>query len=127
MTPAAEISELDKDIAQWIRPTGYRLLVRIPPLSEEMKMHENLLMPDERRRLEEVAQQICKVLAMGPDAYTSQAKFPTGPWCEVGDDVMIRSYAGTRVVIKGAEYRLINDDTVQAVIKGDPTEIERAQ
>lgn len=120
------VEDLDKDVAQWIRPTGFRLLVRVPPLDEEMKLHENLVMPDETRRLEQVAQQVCKVLAMGPDAYPKE-KFPSGPWCEVGDDVLIRTYSGTRFVVRGAEYRLINDDSVQGVVKGDPTEIERAQ
>jgi hypothetical protein len=37
----------------------------------------------------------------------------------------MRSYSGTRFKIKGHEFRIINDDTAQAVVN-DPRFIERA-
>jgi co-chaperonin GroES (HSP10) len=54
-----------------------------------------------------------------------QDKFPTGPWCNVGDWVIFRSYSGTRLKIGEQEFRLINDDTVEAVVE-DPRTIDRA-
>ena len=48
-------------------------------------------------------------------------------WCKEGDDIVVRSYSGTRLRIKGVEreIRLINDDTVEAVVTG-AEDIERA-
>lgn len=108
-----------------MQPAGYRLLVRIPNLAEQMANHENLIMPGETRSLEEAAQLVGQVIALGKDAYKDKTRFPTGEWCKEGDFVMFRMYAGTRFVVGKVEYRLINDDTVQGVVRGDPTEIER--
>ena len=66
-----------------------------------------------------------QVVAMGESAYQDSARFPNGPWCQVGDVVLIRSYAGTRLKIGDTEFRVINDDTVEAVIK-EPSIVERA-
>jgi co-chaperonin GroES (HSP10) len=65
------------------------------------------------------------VVSMGPDAYSDDKKFPTGPWCKEGDFVMFRSYSGTRFKVMGEEFRLINDDTVEAVVD-DPRGYSRA-
>jgi co-chaperonin GroES (HSP10) len=128
MTPVVE--ELDR-IQGVMEPVGYRLLVRIPNLAAQMKNWGNLYRPDETRALEEGAQLVGQVIAMGPDAYQDKAKFPTGPWCKVGDFVMMRAYAGTRFVVRTEEgeksvYALINDDTVQGIVRGNKVEdIER--
>ena len=58
----------------------------------------------------------CFGLEMWPDAYGDEKKFPTGPYCVEGDWVMMRSYSGTRFKIHGQEMRLINDDSVEAVV-----------
>jgi co-chaperonin GroES (HSP10) len=62
---------------------------------------------------------------MGPDAYTDGDKFPHGPYCKEGDFVIFRSYSGTRFKIMDKEFRLINDDTVEAVVE-DPRGYKRA-
>ena len=62
---------------------------------------------------------------MGPDAYDDKKKFPNGPYCNEGDWVLMRSYSGTRFKIHGKEFRLINDDSVEAVVQ-DPRGIEKA-
>jgi co-chaperonin GroES (HSP10) len=64
------------------------------------------------------------VVEMGPDAYKDPVKFPTGPWCKKGDFVIVRSNSGTRLDIHGKEFRIINDDTVEAVIE-DPRGVRR--
>jgi co-chaperonin GroES (HSP10) len=59
------------------------------------------------------------VLKVGDLAYRDAKKFPTGAWCEPGDYILMRSYSGTRISVRGQEFRLINDDTVEAVVS-DP-------
>ena len=60
-----------------------------------------------------------------PDAYVDKSRFPNGPYCKKGDWVVFRACSGTRLKIYGKEFRLINDDTVEAVVE-DPTGVVRA-
>jgi len=76
-------------------------------------------------RQEEHATTVLFVLRVGPDAYKDTAKFPTGAWCKEGDFVLVRTYSGTRFKIFGKEFRLINDDQVDAVVQ-DPRGLTRA-
>ncbi|HEY6290356.1 MAG TPA: hypothetical protein VI455_02190 [Terriglobia bacterium] len=115
----------DREISGVVEPAGYRILVRIPELKAQMERWANLYMPDQTRSLEEAAQIVGQVVGLGPDAYQDQVKFPSGPWCAPGDFVLFRAFAGTRFLMhdretgEHTEYRLINDDTVQAVVRGD--------
>jgi len=122
MTPVLEA--VDQDLQGTFQPVGYLILIRIPNLPAQMKNWGNLYRPDENRALEEIAQLVGQVVAMGPDAYADRTKFPSGPWCKVGDCVMLRAYTGTRfarVMDDGTRlhYALINDDTVQAVVSDE--------
>ena len=66
------------------------------------------------------------VIAMGKDSYRDKKKFPTGPWCQIGDWVIFRAYSGTKMKLSGGqEIRLINDDTVEGII-ADPRRVVRA-
>ena len=65
------------------------------------------------------------VIKVGADAYKDTAKFPNGAWCKEGDFVLVRTYSGTRFKIYGKEFRLINDDQVDAVVQ-DPRGLTRA-
>ena len=104
------------------KPAGYKILVAIPRSAEAFD--NGLVKADVTRAQEEVMTTVGFVLAMGPDCYADKAKFPNGPWCKVGDFIVMRSYSGTRVSIYGAEHRLINDDTVEAIVE-DPRGITR--
>jgi co-chaperonin GroES (HSP10) len=121
MFPAAE------DIRGLLEPTGYRILIFIPPQPEAT--HGGIIKTEERRRAEQTASMIGQVVALGPDCYKDSKRFPDGrPWCAPGDFVLMKAYAGISFRRAGCpfEYRLINDDTVEAVIHGlDPAEIER--
>jgi co-chaperonin GroES (HSP10) len=64
------------------------------------------------------------VVALGPDAYKDEKRFPSGPWCKEGDFIIVRSNSGTRLDIQGREFRIINDDTVEGVVD-DPRGIRR--
>jgi co-chaperonin GroES (HSP10) len=65
------------------------------------------------------------VVDMGDEAYSDADRFPTGPWCKQGDYVMFRANTGTRFTVNGLEYRLMNDDSIEATI-ADPAGIQRA-
>ena len=62
--------------------------------------------------------------ALNIDDNIDKDRFPTGPWCQVGDFVLFRSFSGTRIKIHGKELRMINDDNVEAVVD-DPRGIEK--
>jgi len=75
-------------------------------------------------RDEETLTTVLFVVDMGPDCYEDPVKFPNGPWCKQGDFVLVRPHSGSRLVIHGREFRIINDDTVEAVVD-DPRGIKR--
>ena len=56
---------------------------------------------------------------MGDDCYKDEKRFPNGHYCKKGDWIIMRSYSGTRFKVHGKEFRLINDDSVEAVVE-DP-------
>lgn len=118
-------SKVDDQVpmAKLPEPKGYRLLIAIPEIAQ--KTEGGLYIPDERRSGEETASIIGYVLKVGSEAYADPARFPSGPWCKEGDFVIFRSYSGTRFKVSGKEFRLINDDTVEAVVE-DPRGYSRA-
>jgi|TARA_R110000751_G_scaffold39051_5_gene93099 co-chaperonin GroES (HSP10) len=121
---SAEKSELSEEVTRKLpEPKGYKLLIAIPKLEE--KTDGGIIIPDKLKGMEEVASIIGLVIGMGTTAYNDKDKFPDGAYCKEGDFVIFRSYSGTRFKIKGEEFRLINDDTVEAVVD-DPRGYTRA-
>ena len=104
-------------------PKGYRILCAVPQVEEEYE--GGLIKADETKKVEEQTTVVLFVIKMGDQCYADKDRFPTGPWCKEGDFVLTRPYSGTRVVIHGREFRIINDDTVEAVVD-DPRGIRRA-
>ena len=104
-------------------PTGYRLLIALPDIEETTE--GGLYVPDERRNAEFVASVVGFVLKAGPQAYGDKDRFPNGPWCKEGDWIVMRAYSGTRIKVHGKEFRIINDDSVEAVVE-DPRGVVRA-
>jgi co-chaperonin GroES (HSP10) len=104
-------------------PSGYRLLIAVPEMQETTE--GGVYLPDKLKDAENTASILGFVVKAGPDAYGDATKFPTGPWCKEGDFVVFRSYSGTRFKLRGKEFRLINDDTVEAVVD-DPRGFSRA-
>lgn len=105
------------------KPQGYKILIGVPEVSD--KTEGGVFMPDGLRSAEETASIIGFVMSLGPDCYADKDKFPNGAFCKEGDFVIFRSYSGTRFKIHGKEFRLINDDTVEAVVD-DPRGYTRA-
>ena len=110
--------------AQLPKPVGYRLLVALPQVEETFDGSE-LVKAEKTKRDEYILSIFGAVIDMGEQAYTDEDRFPTGPWCKVGDYVMFRPNSGTRFIVNGAEYRLMNDDSIEAVVD-DPRGITRA-
>ena len=111
-----------KQATQLPEPTGYRILIAIP--DKEEKTEGGILKAQETLHYEEVSSIVGFVMKMGPDCYKDETRFPTGPWCQVGDFVLFRAFSGTRIKIHGKELRMINDDNVEAVVD-DPRGIEK--
>lgn len=104
-------------------PSGYRILCALPEV--EKKFEFGLLKSDLTIQHEELLTTVLFALKLGPDCYKDEKRFPSGPWCKQGDFILVRPHAGTRVKIHGKDFRIINDDSVEAVVE-DPRGISRA-
>ena len=115
--------EADEKARQLPKPSGYRILCAIPEVEAEYE--SGLLKADATINYEEKLATVLFVVDLGPDCYQDKTRFPNGPWCKQGDFVIVRPNAGTRLLIHGREFRLINDDSVESVVE-DPRGIKRA-
>jgi co-chaperonin GroES (HSP10) len=109
--------------AQLPTPVGYRLLIALPKIEETFE--SGIIKSDKTLHEEKVLSIVGLVLDMGEQAYADADRFPTGPWCKVGDYVMFRANTGTRFKVNGVEYRLMNDDSIEAIV-ADPRGVSRA-
>ena len=109
--------------SQLPEPKGYKLLIALPEVDEATD--GGIIKSVKSQHEESISTVVGWVMSMGPDSYANYNRFPNGPYCEVGDWVVFRAFSGTRLKIHGKEFRLINDDTVEAVVD-DPRGVERA-
>lgn len=105
------------------QPKTYHLLCVLPEVEEATE--SGIIKSAQTIHFEEVLSPVLFVMAIGPDAYKDEKRFPSGPSCAVGDFVLVRPNTGTRVKIHGREFRIITDDSVEAVVE-DPRGIKRA-
>ena len=117
--------ELSKEArSQLPLPKGWKILIVMPKADEKTK--SGIIRATAQALQDEEVSNICGyVLKLGPECYNDTKRFPSGPWCKEGDWVVFRAYSGTRMKMYGQEFRLINDDTVEAVVD-DPTGVVRA-
>jgi len=120
--PAKAVDD-ERAATQLPTPSGYRILCSIPEVNKTF--NSGLIKADVTLQNEELLTTVLFVIAMGPDCYGDKTRFPSGPWCKVGDFILVRPHAGTRVKIHGIEFRVINDDAVEATVE-DPRGISRA-
>jgi len=107
-------------------PAGFMLLTVVPEAMEEYAESESGIIKSSKEIWkEEILTPVLFVVKMGPEAYGDKTRFPSGPRCKIGDFVIVRPNSGTRLKIHGREFRLINDDNVEAVVE-DPRGITRA-
>ena len=112
----------EEKASQLPKPQGYRILCAIPEAEKEFD--SGLAKADVTIKNDEILTTVLFVVSLGPDCYADKERFPTGPWCKQGDFILVRPNAGTRLVIHGREFRIINDDSVEAIVD-DPRGITR--
>jgi len=127
LSQAVDLSKImdkssEEKAKQLPKPQGYRILCAIPEAEEAFD--SGILKPEEMRRHDELLTTVLFVVDLGPDCYGDKTRFPNGPWCKQGDFILVRPNAGTRLVIHDREFRIINDDSVEAVVL-DPRGIKR--
>ncbi len=103
-------------------PATYHLLCILPESDEQYE--SGLIKADKTRNFEELLSPVLFVLKVGPDAFKDEKRFPSGPSCKEGDFIIVRPNTGTRMKIHGRELRIINDDSVEAIV-ADPRGISR--
>lgn len=104
-------------------PVTFHILCMLPKADEELG-ESGLIKTSQMMHHEELLSPVLFVAKMGPDAFKDEKRFPSGPSCAVGDFILVRPNSGTRMKIHGTEWRLINDDSVEAVVQ-DPRGIQR--
>jgi co-chaperonin GroES (HSP10) len=116
-------AKAEQKATQLPKPAGYHILCMVPQADDEYD--GGILKSDQAKQYEEVLTPVLFVMDIGPDAYQDKERFPSGPLCKIGDFVLIRPSSGSRLKIHGQEFRIINDDSVEAVVQ-DPRGISRA-
>ena len=126
MTEAAIAVEFTEEEfeAQLPKPVGYRVLVALPSIEDTFD-GSDLIKANTTKHHEYIMSIIGVVVDMGDEAYGDKERFSSGPWCKQGDYVMFRANTGTRFTVNGQEYRLMNDDSIEAVVD-DPRGVQRA-
>ena len=104
-------------------PATYHLLCMLPKAEDEYS-ETGILKSTTAMHHEELLSPVLFVAKIGPDAFKDEKRFPSGASCKVGDFIITRPNTGTRMKIHGTEWRLINDDSVEAVVQ-DPRGIQR--
>lgn len=108
-------------------PKGFKILCMVPDLNVDRTYDGTIIKPESTVKSEldtAVASVVLFVVKLGDMAYTDEKRFPTGAWAREGDFVLCRAYSGTRFKVHGTEFRLVNDDTIEAVVQ-DPRGLTR--
>lgn len=109
-------TEFDPDYPE---PVGWRILVKIKDMPE--KSRGGIFFPDTVKDAQRALGVTGLLIAVGPRAYTRE-DMGGYPWCKPGDWVLIGKYAGVRMLCKGHEIRMMNDDEVLGLVPA-PEEI----
>jgi co-chaperonin GroES (HSP10) len=118
----AEIKDAEEKARQLPEPKTYHLLCALPNI--DSSYDSGIIKAGSTVQYEELLSPVLFVVKIGPDAYADPKRFPNGASCKVGDFVLVRPNTGTRVKIHGKEFRIINDDSVEATVQ-DPRGIGR--
>jgi co-chaperonin GroES (HSP10) len=107
-------------------PRTFHILCVVPEAMQEYAESEvGIIKSSQSMHFEEVLTPVLFVVKLGPDCYADTTRFPSGPSCKEGDFIICRPNSGTRLKIHGREFRILNDDSVEAVVE-DPRGITRA-
>ena len=107
-------------------PRTFHIFCVVPEAMQEYAESEvGLIKSNQAMHFEEVLTPVLFVVKLGPDCYKDTTRFPSGASCKEGDFIICRPNSGTRLKIHGREFRILNDDSVEAVVE-DPRGITRA-
>ena len=121
---------VEKPVVRMPVPCGHQIMIRMPEVKEK---HGSVYIPQSRVLDERIAGIVAEVVAMGSDCYTGldsrgNGFYPNGPYCKVGDFVMMNTYSGVRCQVgpdtASKEYRFIDEQAVIAVVP-DPSMVRR--
>lgn len=108
-----------------MKAAGYLIAVKIYVRPEELKTitqedgtEVTLYLPDTVRAEDKYSSVSALVCGIGPEAYQGEKFERSGPWCKVGDWILIPRYESTMVSYRGVAMALLPDDRVMAVISG---------
>ena len=123
---AAQVENIpvEERAKQLPEPKGWMILAAVIDTPETFE-GSTIIKVEKTRQTDEMTSPVLFVMKVGPEAYKDETKFPSGARCKEGDFILTRPYAGTRVKIHGKEFRLLNDDQVEATVE-DPRGISRA-
>jgi co-chaperonin GroES (HSP10) len=113
---------VEEKAKQLPKPSGYHILCAIPEIEAEFE--SGIIKADSTLHYEEMLTTVLFVVALGPDCYKDPTRFPSGAWCKEGDFVLVRPNSGSRLVIHGKDFRMINDDSIEGTVD-DPRGIKR--
>jgi co-chaperonin GroES (HSP10) len=115
-----------------MKPAGYLVAAKIYVRPEELKTitredgtEAKIYLPDTVRAEDKYQSVSALVCALGPDAYMGEKFAHSGPWCKVGDWILIPRYEATAVSFRGVAMALLPDDRVMAIING-PDDVQAA-
>ena len=96
------VKEITKETTKLPRPTGWRILVL--PFRMKEKTKGGIVLGSETIERQQVASQCGNVLAMGGSCYSDKDRYPEGPWCKVGDWVVLPVMLAHRLKLKVGKY-----------------------
>jgi len=93
-------------------PTGHRMVV-VPYDIPEYVGKSGIALASKTIESERLHATSHRVVKMGPSCYIEQDKFPDGPYCQVGDFILLSRYAGSKFNMAQCDVlHVINDDEV---------------
>ena len=102
-----------------IQPVGHRILIKTDEAALETEWGFDLGVD---KKLEDASMISGELVAIGDQAWNAFGPdFSGEPWAKIGDRVMFAKYSGNVVIDPktGEEYKLMNDEDITAIIKGD--------
>ena len=100
-----------------MNPTGHHVLVKQAPIK---KKAGSIIIAHDDEKLAQNAQQIGKIVAIGPQAWEAFGPNYSGrPWAEVGDLVYFPRYAGGVVEdpYTGEYFVLMTDEDIKIIVQ----------
>ena len=116
------------------RPAGYMIATKVWVRPEESKIitrddgsKVTFWNPEVSRNEDKLSSVAALVCAVGPQAYTGENsdgtdRFPAGPWCRVGDWVVIPRQNSFLCQYNGIAMAILPDDKIIGVIQ-DPKDV----